>query len=225
MPGPAVGRLPRAVHVPAAALAQVRDGLRRNRLARRLLRRRVVAVVAAVAVGAAVASTVAGADRTRARWGPTRPVVVTRRVVPTGTLLGPDDVTVRAWPVSLLPDRAVVRVDGRRTARHLAAGVPLTEPDLAPAGRGPVAARLAPGRVGVTVGRGTAPAPVRPDDLVDVVGLAATSDHSLSGRTVARRAVVVAVDDRTVTVSVRTSEAPTVAAAGATGTVALVLLP
>ena len=103
------------------------------------------------------------------------------------------------------------------------AGVPLTFVDLADGARGPVAAALPEGQVGVTVGRGPVPAPVRPGDAVDVVGVAATAGGGLGGRLLARRAAVVAVDGRTVTLAVGTGAAPTVAAAGATGTVALVL--
>ena len=215
----------RLVRVPATHLAELRRRLDRTPLARRVLRRQVVAAAAAVVIGASVVSVMNAANRTRARWGPTQPVLVARRDLAPGTALGPEDVAVRQWPTALLPAAVVRHPDDRRTRRDVAAGAPLTDTDLAAPARGAVAARLDRGRVGVTMGRGAAPAPVRPGDVVDLIGLTSGDGRTLGGRTLARRALVVAADDRTVTVAVSRDEAPTAAAAGATGTVALVLLP
>ena len=198
--------------------------LRTSPLGRRAARRRAVAVVVAGAVALAVAHQTAAARTVLEQWGPTAPVLVAAVPLPAGAELGPGVVRTERWPARLVPGTALTSVVGRRTARAVAEGVPLTTADLAGTGRGAVAARLPAGTVGVTVPRGAAPAPLRTGDRVDVLG-AAADGRSLGARRVAVRATVVAVDRVSATVAVRRDEAEDVAAAGAGSTAVLVLVP
>lgn len=197
---------------------------RATRLGRRVARRRLGALAAAAAVTLFVSHRTGAAQQAVDRWGPTAPVLVAAAPLAAGTALGPGSVRTEQWPSRLVPAAALTSVDGRRTARTVAAGVPLTDADLAGTGRSAVAARLPDGSVGVTLPRGTAPAPVRTGDRVDVLG-AAAEGRSLTAERVAVRATVVAVDRTTVTVAVRRTEAGDVAAAAAAGTALLVLVP
>lgn len=207
-----------------ATLRRWRWEFRSSPLGRRVVRRRLGALTVAVTVGLAVSHQTSAARAAVAQWGPTAPVLVAATDLPAGAALGPGNVRTEQWPARLVPAAALASVEGRRTARAVAAGVPLTTADLAGTGRSAVAARLPDGSVGVTLPRGTAPAPVRAGDLVDVLG-ATAEGRSLTAERVAARAIVVAVDRTSVTVAVRRTEAGDVAAAAAAGTAVLVLVP
>jgi len=209
------------------ALAQARRRMvafRSTPLGRRTARRRVVALVLAAAVGLTVLHLVGTAQAAVRRWGPTTPVLVATVALPAGAELGPATVRTEPWPTRLVPEGALGAADGRRTARPVAAGAPITATDLAGAAQGAVVARMPAGTVGVTLARGAAPAPVRAGDRVDVLGVAAEG-RSLGAERVAVRGTVVAADRVAVTVAVRRAEADGVAAVAAAGTAVLVLVP
>jgi len=178
-----------------------------------------VVVVAATVVQ----RTSAGAADARHRWGDTRTVAVARHRIPIGAVIDGDAVTTQHWPVAVVPDGALADVPSGRTATAaieageavLAARV---APDglrgaaaLVPAGWRALAIPVAPTVIALAVGDHV--------DLVagfDVAG--ATTDRSPS-LTVARDALVVAVDEQRVTVAVRDDEAERVAFAIVAGTV------
>jgi Flp pilus assembly protein CpaB len=176
--------------------------------------------LAAVALTALTVSTVARVTGTaaaeRARWGEQRPVVVARHDLRPGERLR--DVDVRMVPAALVPRGAVAAPGGQVVAAWIAGGEIVVRDRLAPRGLSATAALLPPGSRGVAVPAGQAPLPVEVGDRVDVV---ATDDTSAT--TIARDAVVIAVDEAAVTVAVDREDAASVAYAVTAAAVTLVL--
>lgn len=188
---------------------------RRLLLDPRALRRWAVTVAAAVAVTAAVGRTLARAEEVHARWGPTRPVLVTEAAVAAGRPLA-GSVRTEEWPVALVADGALGAVaDGARAGGDLAAGALVTETDVVAPGTG--------GRRRLAVPVGDARLALAPGDQVDVW---ATFDPSLAGggpttRRIADAATVAATDGPVVALEVAPGEVAPLAAALATATVTL----
>lgn len=192
----------------------------RSPLARRAARDRLAAAALALAVAVGVGSTVAGADAERARWGRSVPVAVASRTLEAGTELGPGDVEVREWPVTLLPDGAVDHVPtGRRLAAGLTRGEPLVDARLAPSGAGATAALIDEGSAAMSVPLGATAPRLQVGDRVDVLApVGAPSPWDQAGvdagvRVVAARAEVVAVDAGHATIVVSREELERTAAA------------
>ena len=64
---------------------------------------------------------------------PTVPTVVTSHLVPAGALLNAPDLTLAAWPAKAAPagiSRTVTALVGRRVARTVGRGMPVTQADL-----------------------------------------------------------------------------------------------
>lgn len=168
----------------------------------------IVAVVAATAgVGAASADT---------PLGPPTTVLVATTDLPTGTVLGPDDVRPERWPERIVPDAVVTDPAGTlRTA--LPAGAVLTAGHVTDDGLGAV---VGAGRAAVPV-----PAELLPDlsvgDRLRVIGPAMDG----SPEVLADVAVVVALDGVSVWLDVADSDAPAVTAGGLRGTVGIAVLP
>lgn len=185
-------------------------------------------ITLALGVGAAVSSFVADAERTRAAWGDTAPVVVARRAVPPGAPLDAGDVQLVDWPRALVPDGAVRDVPvGQVAAVAIGAGEVVTRARLAPLGLRGVAATLPEGSraVAIPVEPGRAP-PLEVGDRVDVL-VALPLDAPGAGPpgfVVAAGALVVAVQDTAVTVAVRPEAAPRIAVALGSGAVTLALV-
>jgi hypothetical protein len=171
--------------------------------------------VALVAVGAAVAAArgAATVDAARRSWGSTREVVVaTADLAPGDALAG--HVEVRERPAPMVPADALSDLDGAARARqHVVAGEILVAPD--------VAATDAPqdlipaGWAAVAVGEAV-PTGVAVGDRVAVAS---------GGARLADDGVVVGRSGEAVLVAVPADAAPAVAAASATGDVALLLQP
>ena len=203
-----------------------RPPLRAGRLRfRRPLPYWLLAGVVALATAALVGRLVADAERERSRWGPTRATLVTTTDVAGGERLEPDDVTVRMLPAALVPDDALRALPaGAVAAIDLHRGEAVLPGRLAGAGSSAVAARLPAGTRGVAVPDGSG-LPLEIGDRVDIL---ATFDPGLGDEgeptfPVARRAAVVHVTDRAVTVAVDDGVAPRVVYALAAGSVTLVL--
>ncbi|NYE35731.1 Flp pilus assembly protein CpaB [Nocardioides cavernae] len=130
----------------------------RHQLLRR--RRLIAAALTAVAVLAAL--------RTLAPPPPdTVDVLVAARDLPSGTLLGDDDLALRAYPAALAPDTAAEAAAGRVLAAPLGSGEVVTDARLV----GPGLADAQPGRTVVPVRLPDAgmAALLRPGDQVDLV--------------------------------------------------------
>lgn len=183
---------------------------------RRPLRRRRVrwAVVAAVAALAALATTsiVGAASRERARWGASTPVAVATRDLAPGAVIGLGDVIVASRPQAMVPDDAMTDVVGRVATAPIAPGEVVLERRLA-GGTGPLAL-LDPGAMAFAVPVDTATPPLRPGDRVDVFAPTDSASRSTVGASrIARRAVILAVDDRRVLLGVDGASASVVARA------------
>lgn len=170
-----------------------------------------VAAVAAVA-GLGTRSIVGDADRERDRWGPSTPVAVATKDLVAGAVIGTDDVALAPRPRTMVPDDAIDDVVGRVVTAPIAPGEVVLERRLA-GGTGPLAL-LDPGAVAFAVPVDTATPPLRPGDRVDVFAPVDSGSRATVGATrIARRAVVVAVDDRRVMLGVDGTAAPVVARA------------
>ncbi|GAB3018728.1 hypothetical protein GCM10011376_00030 [Nocardioides flavus (ex Wang et al. 2016)] len=116
---------------------------RRLRAVRHQLRRRrrlIAATLAALAVLSALRTLAPPAP-------PTVEVLVAARDLPSGALIGEDDLVGRAWPADLAPDAAATSPAGRVLAAPIARGEVVTDvrlvgPRLAPAGETVVPVRL-----------------------------------------------------------------------------------
>ena len=192
--------------------------LRRARLfvARRPIVYWLLVAGAAALTAAFILHRTAAADRAREQWGDRRPVVVATADLVPGQVLGDGDTRTEAWPAALLPDDALASAPaGAVVAQPIGAGEPVRRRRIGRAGTGPVAALLPTGTRGVTLPVGDAPPPVSPGDRVDLVATDLVADSSL----VAADALVVAVEERSVVVAVRSAELPMVAAALVNATV------
>lgn len=220
---------PRGLH---AALSHRRRALRHSHLLRRLVRRRSAALLVAVAVAVLVASTLQDARERRERWGATASVLVARQDLDAGAEVSAASFAEQRWPAELIADAALSRLPTQgRLTEDLGRGELLTEHRLAPAGRGPGAARLRPGEVAVATPVGEVTVAVQTGDLVDVVAPAAAGtaldgldDVAVTGRTVATAARVLEVNDSTLTLAVRSSQAERTAAAALGGLVAVLVV-
>jgi Flp pilus assembly protein CpaB len=192
-----------------------------------------VAVVLAVCAGALSATTVSRAEAARSAYGVTTLVPVATVDLGVGDTVTAGDVSERALPLGLVPPGAASDPVGRVVTEPVVAGEVLLDRRLAGGGEG-VSALVAPGRRAVAVPLDTAPAGVTVGDRVDLYApatsataseLAALARGGSGGaRRVASGALVVAVDDRSASVSVTGTEAAATAQAVLDGAVAVVLV-
>ena len=203
----------------------------RRRLVPRRLRYHPATRWIAIAVVVAVAFTgvqraAAGAAAERRRWGETRTVAVARHRIAIGTTIDGDAVDLQSWPTALVPAGALQSTPAGRTATAtIEAGEAVLGARLAPDGLHGIAALVPPGWRALAI-------PVAPTvialnvgdhvDLVagfDVAGATADRPDRSPSLTVARDAIVVAVDEQRVTVAVPDDDAERVAFAVVAGTV------
>ena len=185
-------------------------------------------VSAALLAGWSVSSAVAGAERARAAWGATRPVLVVQHPRRAGDELRAGDVALVERPRATLPGGALDRLpDGAVLTAAVVEGEVLVAERLADAHLSAVAARLPTGTraVAIPVETGSAP-PLAVGDHVDLlVALPAEAAGSgPPGFTLADGVLVVAVDEAAVTVAVPRDVAPRVAVALGQGAVSLALV-
>jgi Flp pilus assembly protein CpaB len=194
-------------------------------------------LVAAVTT-AVVAALLSRAVEAEARYGRTRPVVVARRSLAPGDRIG-GSVKVEEWPKALVPDGALTDAPpGDRVAvADVAEGEPLVAGRVSGGGGRGAAALVPPGHRAIAVPLLVAGLPLRPGDRVDLIATPGGGDPSAvpfadgppdddataRADEVATGAVVVAVADESVTVAVRSDDAPEVATAITTGTIVVVL--
>lgn len=160
-------------------------------------------------------------------WGrshtdtPTEPTVVAARDVPAGQVVSAEDVTVAAWPGSVRPSAALAdpgEILGRRASAALTAGEPLTAlrvvgpASLAAAGPDQVAVLLPDDPL---AGAGM----LHPGDSVDVVGLSQDVARTL----VSAASVLTVTEESGLVLAVPAAQAPAVAQAAGSGSVAAVL--
>jgi Flp pilus assembly protein CpaB len=178
----------------------------------------VLALVTVWAVRAALAQVPAG-------YGPLVTVPVVIRPVVAGGVVPADGVRLERRPSSTLPDADPFegRAGGRTAIVPLVPGEVLLADDLAPAGLHGPAALLPPGHraIAVPLAPDSGRLPLAAGDRVDVL---ATGDETITV-TVAERALVLAVDPSTdtVTIAIPSALAPDVASAIARATVTLAL--
>jgi Flp pilus assembly protein CpaB len=195
-----------------------------------------VALVAAITT-AVVAALLGRAVEAEARYGRTQPVAVARRTLAPGDPIG-GSVTVEEWPKTLVPDGAMTAAppDDRVVVADVVEGEPLVASRVSGGGGQGAAALVPPGHRAIAVPLVVAGLPLRLGDRVDLIATPGGGDPSAvpfadgsldvtpaSADEVATGAVVVAVADESVTVAVRSDDAPDVAMAVTTGTIVVVL--
>ncbi len=211
----------------------VRRRLRRRRVPRWIRRHPVlywlVAIVFAGVTAHAITSALSRAEAARAGWGETRSVLVAQHRLDVGEVVRDGDVAAAAWPAALVPRGAAPDAGnavGRTVVQVIEPGEAVLAGRLAPDGLRGVAALVPPGWRALALPVGPAALPLSVGDRVDLVaavgGTDATESQSPSF-VLADNAVVVAVDERSVTVAVRAEDAPRVALSIVTGSVVLAL--
>ncbi|MGZ4705679.1 MAG: Flp pilus assembly protein CpaB [Acidimicrobiales bacterium] len=198
---------------------------RRSR--RRAGRFTMAAALAAVALGV-VQVRADEAARIRAGLGRTRTVVVARHDLAPGHVIGDDDTVARTLPVDALPDGAIdQRPTGRTVTAAVVAGEVVSARRLAPDGVDGLAALVPPGRRAIALPTEGSGLRLQVGDHVDVLdpsdGAAYADGSSAPAGAAATDALVIAVDDTTVTVAVERDDAPSVARALAGGTPVLAM--
>jgi Flp pilus assembly protein CpaB len=157
--------------------------------------------------------------------GPTAAVVVATASLDVGAVVTVDDLEVRHLPADAVAHGAAADPDdvtGRQVTAPIAAGEPVLDVRLAPVGLRGVAASTPPGWSAFAVPADAATPPVEVGQQVDLFAPTASA-VALDGpaERIADGGLVVAVDDRRVTVAVRPADGPAVAAALAGTTVVL----
>jgi hypothetical protein len=150
-------------------------------------------------------------------WGPPVPVLVATRDLPLGSPLAPDAVRATEWPARLVPPGALEKVAGSIAIAPVAEGSVLTDRVV---GDGGVGAALPDGTAAVAVPTELVPV-LLPGARLDLVG----AELDGRGQALATAATVLTDDGEHVWVAVDHHQAPVVAAAAATGTITVVVLP
>lgn len=157
-----------------------------------------------------------------ARYGEPIDVAIATVDLRAGTTIGRSDVEVRSLPRSAVPPTALRTASiGRAVRQAVSRGEVLVAADLSDPGSSATAAALPPGTVALAVPRGIAALPLTEGDRVDLIEVA--TDGGSDQGVLTRDAVVVGVEEETVTVAVGADRASRVAAAVVSGTVVPVL--
>jgi pilus assembly protein CpaB len=207
----------------------VRRRFRRRRLPAFIRRHRALYWLAALSLAGlsahAIASALERADAARARWGGTQSVLVARHRLEIGDVVQTDDIEEDAWPSAVVPRSAVpsaVDAVGRTVVEVVEPGEALLAARLAPDGLHGVAALVPSGWRALAVPVGTAALPLSVGDRIDLVAAVDGTDPNSSQSpsfVLADNALVVAVDEQSVTVAVPADDAPRVALGILTGSV------
>ena len=211
----------------------VRRRLRRRRIPRWIRRHRglywLVAMVLAGVTANAVTTALDRAEAARAGWGESKSVLVAQHRLDVGDVVRDGDVAAASWPLAVVPRGALPDPPdaiGRTVVQVIEPGEALLAGRLAPDGLHGVAAMVPPGWRALAVPFGPAALPLSVGHRVDVVAAVGGTDATASQTpsfVLADNALVVAVDERSVTVAVRAEDAPRVALGIVTGSVVLAL--
>jgi len=189
-------------------------------------------LVLAVVAGSLAAATVQRAEQARHDLGDTRQVPVAAIDLGVGEVLTTADVTWTDRAVATVPEGAAEAPVGRVATEAIARGEVVLERRLSAGSADGTAALVAPGRRALAVPLESTPPGLAVGDRVEAFA-PSTSGGSLAelarsqgsgARRVARDALVVAIDERSVTVSVTGADAPGLAAALLDGALALALV-
>jgi Flp pilus assembly protein CpaB len=199
-----------------------------RRYARRRSTHWALAALLALVTAWYAGTTVASAEAAKRRWGSDRAVAVAARHLDAGMAISEDDVRVERWPAGVVPAGALDSAPvGRVVARPVEPGEAVLAARLAPEGVHGLAARLPPGWRAFAVPSGDGALRLDVDDVVDVL---ATLEPAAAGGAgdeptvrIADAAVVLAVDEQSVTVAVPEASATDMAFALASATITLAL--
>ena len=180
-------------------------------------------MVLAAAVAWAVTGSAEQARHDRARWGSMRRVVVATRDLSAGEVLDAANTGLDERPAAMVPEGALDALPpGRRTDVDVPAGEALLVTRLAGPRLGALAARLPDGSAGVTFPRVEVQPELDVGDRVDVYASVSDVTGTASAR-VAESALVVHVDEHSVTIAVADGEVRDAAAASMSEEVAFVV--
>jgi Flp pilus assembly protein CpaB len=180
-------------------------------------------IVLVLMATSAIQRTAASALDARRRWGQERTVAVARHRIAMGDVVEADAITTESWPTALVPAGAIEASPvGRTVVATIEPGEAVIVARLAPEGLSGVAALVPPGWRALAVPVGPAVVALSVGDRVDLIAgfdTARAGADQAPAFTVAENAIVVAVDDKRVTVAVREGDATRVAFAIVAGTV------
>lgn len=185
---------------------------------------RIATVTGIAAIGLLFARhTVDGTLDARRRWGEQRTVVVATQRIEIGDVVAEGTFSVESWPAGVIPSSALdVAPVGRTALAAIEPGEAIVSTRVAPEGLRGVAALVPVGYRALAVPVGPSVIALRVGDRVDLIAgfdVASSSGGGAPALTVARDALVVAVDEDRVTVAVRESEASHLAFAIVAGTI------
>ena len=180
----------------------------------------VIVIMIAFAVTQHSASSVAHA---RQRWGDTRTVAVARHRILVGSTIDGASMETQSWPAALVPEGALESgFEGRTAIATIEAGEAVLRARVAPEGLEGIAALVPDGWRALAVPVAPTVIALRVGDRVDLIAgfdVGGTTTDRSPSLTVARDALVVAVDEKRVTVAVSRDDAERVAFAIVAGTV------
>lgn len=179
----------------------------------------IAVVLLATGTAATVHASLSRAAQAEARWDQTQSVVVATRSIGWGDDLS-GAVEIRRLPVAAIPDGAISRMpENRVAATAIGRGEVLTAMRLSGEKAAGTAALLPPGTRALVVPLATPGLPVQIGDHIDLLAPTGRGLPIAEGRTVpgavavARSAMVVAVQPRTLVVALSETDASAVAAA------------
>lgn len=153
--------------------------------------------------------------------GQRQTLVVMERSVSAGSVLGPDDTRLEAWPVGLAPDGALSALpDNAVASTDLVAGEVLVAQRLFPTENG-----LSDDEMLITIPQPLAPPPVERGSMVDLFGILPIGDGLTSPATRLATGTVMTVTDSAISVAVPVAVVPTIIEYSAIGVIDVAIRP
>jgi len=206
---------------PSPTSHSLRTALQRTRT------RWIATAVLAVLALCWVLSTVTGAHNERSAWGRRRTVPIATDTLTPGHVITPSDISLQERPVAVLPEDIEESPVGQTVTRLISKNETVTSHRLAGGTRSGPYAFLDSDTIGLAIPVDSATPPVSIGDHVALFApsevVATQSRGSGPAQNVADDAVVIAIDDQTITVAVKQIDAPSVARALLASTVIIAL--
>ena len=167
---------------------------------------RILVIVAGLIAGVVTIGTISSARSMRDSYGRRIEVAVARTDLAVGQVITERDIERRDLPAGLLAEGLDPNPTSRTVTEPILAGEPIPDRRLSGSTAAGIDALIGPGARAVSIERDPTTPPIGPGDRVDLLARGGAVR-------VARRALVVAADDRAITVAVTEAELPAVAGA------------
>ena len=170
---------------------------------------RILVIVAGLIAGVVTIGTISSARSMRDSYGRRIEVAVARTDLAVGQVITERDIERRDLPAGLLAEGLDPNPTSRTVTEPILAGEPIPDRRLSGSTAAGIDALIGPGARAVSIERDSTTPPIGAGDRVDLLAPAVRG----GAVRVARRALVVAADDRAITVAVTEAELPAVAGA------------